>query len=153
MSTHSPPYRVQLNYFRVTGKFLAYAETTIAHVQIAQIWEEVHEMRRLGRLPGLRVNAGRDLFIIVDVPEHPERVLHLVMPPIVDDDDVTPTRVPTGEMAPLVRIHLDEGPRTSTRDVLPRGAIDPIEKPSHTLNTDDEVTPVDVPIPGKLRDE
>jgi len=129
------PYKVQLLYFRQTGKFLATAETATAHDGLIEIWEEIDDMRRLGRLPGLRPGAGRDLFVVVDVPDHPQRVLHMVMPPFIDDDDVTPPRVPTGEMIPLVRVPLDELPRTSTRDVV------------KTPPPDEEVTPVDRPIP------
>ena len=95
-------YKVQLIYFRQTGKFLAGAETVIAHTELVEIWEAVDDMRRLGRLPGLRPGAGRDLFVIVDVPDHPKRVLHMVMPPFIDDDDVTPPRAPTSEMIPEI---------------------------------------------------
>lgn len=132
-------HRVVLTYFRPTGKYLAVAETVIAHDNLVEIWDEIQEMRRLGRLPGLRANAGRDLIIVVDVPDHPNRVLHLVMQPFVDEDDVTPTRVPTGEMAPLMP--LEEVPRTTTRDVV---------KPEHhdaAGGADEEITPVDAPIP------
>lgn len=136
-------YKVQLIYFRPTGKFLTTVQTMIAREKIADIWEEIHDMRRAGRLPGLRPNAGRDLFVIVDVPDHPQRVLHLVMPPIIDEDDITPPRVPTGEMAPLVRVPLEEIPRTTTRDVV-KSSADP---EADTVVADEEVTPVDVPIP------
>ena len=132
-------YKVQLIYFRQTGKFLAMAETVLAHDEILEIWEEIDDMRRLGRLPGLRTGAGRDLFIIVDVPDHPQRVLHMVTPPFQDEDDVTPARISTGEMVPLVRVPLAEIPRTSTRDVVKPPAADP----------DEEITPVDVPIPKR----
>ena len=127
-------YKVQLMYFRSTGKFLARAEMIVALDGLVEIWEEVDDLRRLGRLPGLRLGAGRDLLIVVDVPDHPQRVPHLVMPPFFDEDDVTPPRIPTEEMIPLVRMPLVEMPRTTTRDVV---------KPAH----DDDVTPVDVPIP------
>ena len=142
-------YKVQLIYFRQTGKFLASAETVIAHDELVEIWEAIDDMRRLGRLPGLRLGAGRDLFIIVDVPDHPKRVLHMVMPPFIDDDDVTPPRVPTGEMIPLVRVPLDELPRTSTRDVL---KVDPAviasaQDGDTVVASDEEITPVDQQIP------
>jgi hypothetical protein len=142
-------YKVQLIYFRQTGKFLARAETTIALDELVEVWEAVDDMRRLGRLPGLRPGAGRDLFIVVDVPDHPQRVLHMVMPPFIDDDDVTPPRVPTGEMTPLVRVPLAEMPRTSTRDLL---KVDPTVLTSAqdgdtVVASDDEITPVDQPIP------
>ena len=133
-------YKVQLIYFRQTGKFLAGAETVIAHDELVEIWEAVDDMRRLGRLPALRPGAGRDLFIVVDVPDHPQRVLHMVMPPFIDDDDVTPPRVPTGEMIPLVRVPLDELPRTSTRDIL---KVDS----AAVVAADEEITPVDQQVP------
>lgn len=142
-------YKVQLIYFRPTGKFLTTVQTTIAREKIADIWEEVHDMRRVGRLPGLRPNSGRDLFVVVDVPDHPQRALHLVMPPILDEDDVTPPRVLTGEMAPLVRVPLEEIPRTTTRDVVKTKA----DPDADTVVADEEVTPVDVPIPRSPRDD
>ena len=137
-------YKVQLIYFRPKGKFLAITETTIAHDEIVEIWEEVDDMRRLGRLPGLRPGAGRDLLIVVDVPDHPQRVLHMVMPPFFDEDDVTPPRIPTGEMAPLVRVPLSEIPRTSTRDVVAPPEADP---DADTVVRSEEIAPVDASIP------
>jgi hypothetical protein len=138
-STHMP-YKVVLTYFRPTGKYLTHAETTVALDAIVEIWEEVDEMRRLGRLPGLRPGAGRDLLVVVDVPDHPQRVPHLVMPPFVDEDDVTPPRISTGELVPLVRVPLAEMPRTTTRDVVKVDQED-------TVVSDEEITPVDAPIP------
>jgi hypothetical protein len=138
-------YKIQLIYFRQTGKFLTTADTTIDRSELVDIWEEVDDWRRLGRLPGLRPGAGRDLFIIVDVPDHPQRVLHMVMPPFQDEDDITPPHMPTGEMIPLVRVALAEIPRTSTRDVLtpPAGSDDA----DTVVASDEESTPVDRPIP------
>ena len=135
-------YKVQLIYFRQTGKFLTTAETVLAHDEIVEIWEEIDDMRRLGRLPGLRPGAGRDLFIIVDVLDHPQRVLHMVTPPFQDEDDVTPPRISTAEMVPLVRVPLAEIPRTSTRDVVK------VDLDTDTrIESNDEITPVDQPIP------
>jgi hypothetical protein len=138
-------YKVQLIYFRQTGKFLTTAKTALAHEAIVEIWEAIDDMRRLGQLPGLRPGAGRDLFIVVDVPDHPQRVLHMVMPPFLDEDDVTPPRVSTGEVAPLVRVPLDEMPRTSTRDVVKLPTTD-LEADTVVMS-DEEITPVDASIP------
>jgi hypothetical protein len=118
---------------------LAYASTTIDRETLVDIWAEIVELRRIGELPGLRPRAGRDLLILVDVETHPERKLHLIIPPFVNDDDVTPVRVAITDddiSAPLVRIPLDELPvgRTTTRDVI---------RPE----VDEEVTPIEVPIP------
>lgn len=144
------PYKVQLSYFRQTGKFLSTAETTIAHDAIVEIWEEIDDMRRLGRLPGLRQGSGRDLFVLVDVPDHPQRVLHLVMAPFLDEDDVTPARTSTGDMVPLVRVPLAEIPRTTTRDVVKfdvADVADDVDADTVVAASDEEVTPVDVPLP------
>lgn len=149
-------YKVQLIYFRQTGKYLTRAEISFDHDMISKIWDEVHELRRIGRLPGLRPNAGRDLFVLVDVPDHPQRVLHLVMAPFIDEDDVTPPRIATEEMKPLVRVPLEEMPsqRTTTRDVV---KIEPVDVDADTVvrgvERDEEVTPVDVPIPKPPTDE
>ena len=140
-------YKVQLLYFRQTGKFLATAETVLAHDAIVEIWEEIDDMRRLGSLPGLRPGAGRDLFILVDVPDHPQRVLHMVTPPFQDEDDVTPPRISTVEMMPLVRVPLAELPRTSTRDIVKPPEADTV------FSSDDEVTPIEHRIPKPPEDE
>jgi hypothetical protein len=150
---HDVSYRVLLLYFRQTGKFLASATCAIAHDEIVDIWEEIDDMRRLGRLPGHRPGAGRDMFVLVDVPDHPQRVLHLVMAPFLDEDDVTPLRTPTEEMVPLVRVPLAEIPRTTTRDVVRFDLAEltpepPADSDADTVvAADDEVTPVDVPMP------
>lgn len=116
---------------------MAYATTVIDREKLVDIWAEIVEMRRIGELPGLRPKSGRDLLILVDIMGHPERRLHLIIPPFINDDDVTPVRVrPTNDdwSSPMVRIPLDELPvgRTTTRDVI---------RPE----VDDEKTPVDRP--------
>jgi len=141
------PYKVQLVYFRPTGKFLAIAETTSGREEIADIWKEIDDRRRLGRLPDLRPGTGRDLLVVIDVPDHPRRVLHLVMPPFLDDDDATPPRIPTGEMVPIVRVPLAELPRTSTRDVIRPSAAS--EADTVVTSSDDIITPVDHPNPRR----
>ena len=143
-------YKVQLIYFRPKGKFLTTVETTIAHDEIVEIWEQIDEMRRLGQLPGLRPGAGRDLFIIVDVPDHPQRVLHMVTPPFQDEDDVTPLPIPAGEMVPLVRVPLAKISRTSTRDIVKPPEAAP--EADTVVTTHVEITPVSGPIP-KLPEE
>ena len=112
------PYQVQLSYFRPTGKFLASAQITTPQTVLTEIWAAINDLRRLGQLPNLRPGTGRDLFVLIDVPDHPQRTLHMVMPPFVDEDDVTPARSMTGETALLMRVPLHEAPRTTTRDVV-----------------------------------
>ena len=118
-------YKVQLTYFRPPGKFLASAEALTSREAIIEVWADVNNMRRLGQLPGLRPGAGRDLFVVIDVPDHPQRRLHMVMPPFLDEDDVTPARTMMGEAALLVRVPLNvQAPRTTTRDVVKIGNAD-----------------------------
>lgn len=95
-------FKVQVVYFRSNGHYCAVGDYMTAHDELPDIWEEVHELRRMGRLPGLRPNAGRDLIALVDVVGHPVHRPHLCIPPLVQEEDVTPMRVPTVEMVPLV---------------------------------------------------
>lgn len=139
-------YKAHLFYFRQTGTFLATVETEIDHDAIAEIWQKVDDMRRLGRLPGLRPGSGRDLFVLVDVPDHPQRVLHLVMAQFLDEDDVTPPGTPTNEMVPLVRVPLAEIPRTSMRDVDKSPETNSEADTILSVSSDDESTPVEHPI-------
>jgi hypothetical protein len=114
-------YKVKLSYFRQTGKFVSDAETTSTRETISEIWSDINDKRRLGQLPHLRPGTGRDLFVIVDVPDHPQRVLHMVTPPFLDEDDVTPSRTMTGEPALLVRVPLNTAPRSPRRRTGPPG--------------------------------
>jgi hypothetical protein len=131
-------YTVHLAYFRPTGRFLAFANMQTPHKALIEIWADIVEKRRLGELPGLRPNAGRDLLILVDVAAHPERKLHMILPPFIGDDDVTPVHVQTGEMEPIVRLPLDEMPsvRTTTRDVIRMDVDDEVTPPDGTLHRD-----------------
>ena len=138
-------FKVQLIYFRQTGKYLTTAETTTSRDALIEIWEEIDDMRRLGSLPGLRPGAGRDLLVLVDVPDHPQRTLHLVMATFIDEDDVTPMRIPIGEMTPLVRMPLEEIARTTTRDIV-KPDLDAMEADTSVMS-DEEVTPIEVPFP------
>jgi len=84
-------YLVHLAYFRPSGRFLAYASTTIDRETLVDIWAEIVELRRIGELPGLRPRAGRDLLILVDVASYPER---RVIRPEVDDEKTPVDRPP-----------------------------------------------------------
>lgn len=134
-------HQVSLVYFRPSGKYLTHALALVDHDELEAIWEEIHELRRIGRLPGLRVNSGRDLTILVDVPDHPHRKPYIAFPASVEEEDVTPIRVPTGEMEPIVKLHMESIPasRTSTKDVVKQ-------------ISEDEITPVD-PIKLPIKSE
>ena len=91
------PHKVHLTYFRSSGKYLSRAVLVIDLDPAEAIWAEVQMQRRLGRLPGIHPNAGRDLFVLVETPYLPPR---LIKPPLLDEDDETPTLVPLREMVP-----------------------------------------------------
>lgn len=119
-------------YFRPTGSFCSVGSYQTESIDLPKVWEEIIEMRRMGRLPGLRPNSGRDFIVLVDVIDHPKHRPHLIIPPAIDDGDVTPVRVPTAEMRPLVRVvDID----SKIREALAPRTLTP--------NTDDEITPVD----------
>lgn len=91
--------RALLTYFTSRGHFHAVTTHETSHSRIEDIAEEIAVLRRLGRLPGQRVNAARDHFVLVEAGGFRE----LVLPPRIDEDDDTPVHVPTGEMPPLLK--------------------------------------------------
>ena len=93
--------RVTLAYFTPTGTFVQRAFYETSHSHPVDVWGEVGVMRRLGRLPGLRPNSGRDHYVLVEMGG--STVPHLITPPVLDEDDITPVKVSTGEWPPLLR--------------------------------------------------
>lgn len=91
--------RVLLTYFTSRGHFHAVTTHETSHTDLEDICEEVAVLRRIGRLPGQRVNAARDHYVLVEAGGYRQ----LVVPPRIDDEDETPVRVPTGEMEKLKR--------------------------------------------------
>lgn len=93
--------RVYLSYFPPSGgEPVAAAEFESAHTELGAVVEQIVVKRRIGELPGLRRNSGRNSPILIAFGDGR---LHLAMPPFVDDEDHTPIRVPTQEMPPLER--------------------------------------------------
>lgn len=89
--------RVELTYFSPRGDFVKRVGLELPADEVEHVWEDIAIKRRIGQLPGLRPNSGRDHIVHVLAMG----IEHLVMPPHVDDDDVTPVRIPTGEMLPI----------------------------------------------------
>lgn len=72
--------RVNLNYFKPTGKWYADASYETDKSRLADIWSEVIHFVDIGRLPGL--NEGcKDLFVLIDVPDHEINHPKVVFPP------------------------------------------------------------------------
>jgi len=91
--------RVRLSYYTPHGILVARHAYESIVVPFDDVVEEIVVRRRVGQLPGLRPNSGRDHIIRVKFGER-ER---LIIPPWIDEEDVTPVRVPTGEHEPLER--------------------------------------------------
>jgi hypothetical protein len=76
-------YKVNLTYFKTSGKYYSEGEYNSVLEELYEIWYEVLTMSNDGILPGL-VKAKRnprEFYILIDVPDHPDRHLHLI--PIV----------------------------------------------------------------------
>lgn len=73
-------YYVKLIYFKASGKFYASGSYVSSMVNLFEIWEEVEQFQRDGKLPGL-VEGARMPIIWVKVPMHPHRHPHLVIDP------------------------------------------------------------------------
>lgn len=82
--------RVHLNYFKPNGKHYASGEydTAVPAVELSwppgvhapplyRIFEEVAELKVARKLPGLR-EGHSEFAVLIDVPEHPHRHLHLL---------------------------------------------------------------------------
>ncbi len=78
---YSAPWRVKLTYFKQSGKYYSDGEYWSGKLALYEIWEEVNEMLSSGKRPGL-VNGKNEFYVTVDVPEHPHRHPHLIIPRI-----------------------------------------------------------------------
>jgi hypothetical protein len=72
--------KVNLIYYRLSGKFYAKGEYETEHEDLWMIWGEVELMLETGNLPGL-VHGAKEFIVSVDVPEHPHRHPHLIIKP------------------------------------------------------------------------
>ena len=61
--------KVQLTYFKDTGKYYAEGEYETRQSALFEIWVEVKEMLRKGKRPGL-VNGQNEFYVLINVPEH-----------------------------------------------------------------------------------
>lgn len=72
------PHKVNLVYFRESGKYYTEGEYISEHESISQIWEEVARMQELKRLPGL-IEGSVFPIISVEIAGHPHEHPHLVI--------------------------------------------------------------------------
>lgn len=71
-------YKVELTYFKESGKYYSDGEYVSEQEQLWKIWEEVAEMFRRGERPGL-VDGKQEFNTLVNVPDHPHAHPHIVM--------------------------------------------------------------------------
>ena len=70
--------RVNLTYFKQSGKFYSEGTYTTNRKELFEIWYDVALLMQDKELPGLM--PGHSNFIVsVDVPEHPHRHPHLIL--------------------------------------------------------------------------
>ncbi len=60
--------KVELIYFKSTGKYYTEGEYETEKPQLYEIWDEVQSLRKTKSLPGI---LGDEWIILVNVPGHP----------------------------------------------------------------------------------
>lgn len=72
--------KVQLVYYKPSGKYYSDAEYFTGETDLWMIWNEVEDKLIEGKLPGL-VDGAREFIVSVYVPEHPYNHPHLIIKP------------------------------------------------------------------------
>ena len=71
-------YRVQLTYFKPSGKYYSTGDYDTDREWMFEIFEEVRELRDAGNLPHL-VKGSKEFHILVEVPGHPHAYPALIV--------------------------------------------------------------------------
>lgn len=74
-----PEYKVELTYFKPSGKYYSTGEYTSTKDHLFQILEEVEAMFAEHKRPGL-VDGPQSFITLVNVPGHPHDHPNLIMP-------------------------------------------------------------------------
>lgn len=109
---------VKLTYFKPNGKYYSEGEyetkvepTDLVHPKgtrgpaLFLIWEEVAQLKERQLLPDLRAGHS-DFTVLIDVPDHPHRHLHLLLgpEPTAQDASAGPERCPRCWFTPCRRM-------------------------------------------------
>lgn len=70
--------RVNLTYFKETGKYYSEGFYNTKEVELFNIWDTVRRMKNAKILPGLSVGHS-DFIVLVDVPRYPNRHPKLIL--------------------------------------------------------------------------
>ncbi len=71
-------YKVELTYFKESGKYYSEGEYVSEQEELWEIWAEIRGMFRQGKRPGL-VNGKQKFNTLVSVPDHPHDHPHFIM--------------------------------------------------------------------------
>ena len=71
-------YLVELTYFKNTGKYYSIGGYHSYMLHMHEIYQEVRELKELGKLPGL-VNGAIHFIVLINVPDHEDNVPHLIL--------------------------------------------------------------------------
>ena len=74
------PYKVELCYYKTSGKYYAHGEYVSDKEAIHAIFTEAVELVRSGKGPGLVEGASKQFYAAVTVPDHPHEHPFLIVP-------------------------------------------------------------------------
>lgn len=90
---YRPPFRVELEYYKDSGKYYSSGDYLTQKLQMYEIFDEVRQMLASGKRPGL-VDGHNEFYTIVRVPNHPHDHPALIVPtkdtfvcPVCDESD------------------------------------------------------------------
>lgn len=72
------PHKVELTYFKQSGKYYSSGDYLSEKKDLWEIWDEVRQMVKDKQLPGLI--GGQEFYILVSVPTHEHDHPRLIMP-------------------------------------------------------------------------
>jgi hypothetical protein len=75
---YRPPFTVQIQYFKLSGKFYSEGAYQTEKLQMYEIFLEVRAMLHNGKRPGLVDSQHNEFTAYVTVPDHPHNHPHLI---------------------------------------------------------------------------
>jgi hypothetical protein len=75
-----PIAKVKLTYFKESGKYYSNGEYETKQQMMYDVYEEVRQMQKDGKLPGLVDGGGKEFTVLVEIPDHPCGCPQLIFP-------------------------------------------------------------------------
>lgn len=82
---YTPPFRVELTYFKSSGKYYSEGSYLSEKLHLFDIFEEVKRMLAEENRPGL-VSGPNEFYVLINVPNHPHAHPALIAPKMEDQD-------------------------------------------------------------------